>query len=300
MPHPLPARRELARISHTETDGRYCLLHLECPEAAGVSLPGQFVHLRAVGDAAPQQSLLRRPFSIHLWLDENGEPAPDAAHATGLAIYFKILGPGTQSLARLAAGDAVDFLGPMGMGRPEGDPVPDVTWCVGGGYGVAPMLFWGQATLSQPGERRLVFGVNHPRDLPRFPSWPDGYFETLSRCLSMQFHISVLQHIQDYFCGTCIDLLLALIRESREAGSSLRHEVVACGPMGMMKAAALAARNEDISCRVMLEEMMACGTGVCRSCVCAGVTEDGAGRNITVCREGPLLDSDQVAWNRIR
>jgi len=49
----------------------------------------------------------------------------------------------------------------------------------------------------------------------------------------------------------------------------------------------------------MLEEFMGCGMGVCRSCVCPGHGEDGSPRNITLCLEGPLIDSDQVDWSRI-
>lgn len=294
---PTPARRLNVKVLRKETDGRFCLLHLECPDEARRAVPGQFVQLRAPEGRAPQQNLLRRPFSIHLWIDANGDPAPSPERIAGLAVYFKIIGPGTQALAALEQGDGVDFLGPLGVGRDLSEPAPDRVWCVGGGYGVAPMLFWGQSLADAATEKHLVYGINQLSDLPAFPSFSDGYFHYMAKALGMQFHLSAVHLVRDLFVGTCVALLEKLLEAA--PGGVGRDEVVACGPMGMMKATALVAWQRHLPCRVMLEEMMACGTGVCRSCVCPGRGEDGSARNITTCTEGPLLDAARVAWDEI-
>lgn len=293
-----PARQQKVKLARKETDGRFCLFHLECPEIAGRARPGQFLQLRPVGRAAPAEHLLRRPFSIHLWVDAEGHPVASPQDAVGLAIYFKILGPGTACLAALREGDPVDLLGPLGRGRDLTERSAPTVWCVGGGYGVAPMLFWGQSLASQRVEMHLVYGINRPSDLPAFPSFPDGYFSRLARRLGMQFHLSAVEFSRGLFQGTCVELLESLLADGA-TGEHRGGEVVACGPMRMMKSTAQLAERAGLRCRVMLEEMMACGTGVCRSCVCPGRGENGEIRNITTCREGPLLEASAVAWEEI-
>ena len=160
------------------------------------------------------------------------------------------------------------------------------------------MLFWGQSLGDARLAKHLVYGVNRVEDLPRFPSFPGGYFEHVAAALGMQFHLSVVKFSQGYFHGTCVELLGALLSD-QALPAAVRQEVTTCGPKGSVKAAARLARERGLRCRVMLEEMMACGTGVCRSCVCPGKGENGAIRNITTCREGPLLESEAVAWEAI-
>jgi dihydroorotate dehydrogenase electron transfer subunit len=293
------AIKQKVRILGKETDGRYCLLKLECPEVAASALPGQFVSLMSHSSTTPGNFRLRRPLSIHLWVDKNLEAAGSASEAIGLAIYFKIIGQGTRALAALGVGDCLELLGPLGHGRPPQESDPKRVWCVGGGYGVAPMIFWAQALANASVEKRLIYGIRHPEDLPRFSAFPDGYFQGVSMSLGMDFQLASMESAEGIFQGTSIDLLQRQLENADIDKIWDNEQIVACGPMGMLGACHQLAQRYGIRCRVMLEEFMGCGMGVCRSCVCPGHGEDGSSRNITLCLEGPLVDSDRVDWDRI-
>jgi len=67
-----------------------------------------------------------------------------------------------------------------------------------------------------------------------------------------------------------------------------------CGPVGMMKALALITTEYEIQLKVLMEKRMACGIGVCLSCVCE--TKTGEGNYSRVCTDGPIFDASEILW----
>jgi dihydroorotate dehydrogenase electron transfer subunit len=64
----------------------------------------------------------------------------------------------------------------------------------------------------------------------------------------------------------------------------------------MMEAVAHLARQYSVSCQVSLETPMACGIGICFSCVAKVLQADGSWDYRRTCVEGPVFDAAQIVW----
>ena len=93
--------------------------------------------------------------------------------------------------------------------------------------------------------------------------------------------------------GRVSDVLPALLDRT---GSEV---VYACGPMAMLKAVTEISSERQIPCQVAVEEAMACGIGVCMTCVLPVIGDDGQTRMVRSCVEGPVFLGDRVRWDDI-
>ena len=66
--------------------------------------------------------------------------------------------------------------------------------------------------------------------------------------------------------------------------------------MPMLAAVSRAAAAAGVPCQVAVEEQMACGTGICFSCVAAGRARGSPTRMARSCLEGPVFDGAAIAW----
>jgi dihydroorotate dehydrogenase electron transfer subunit len=255
----------------TRRVGAYQHLTFVAPGVAELARPGQFVALAVGGDTSA--NLLRRCFSIH-------KVSPSGTYGGTVDIVVAAHGPGTTWITRLALHDEVDIVGPLGKPFPlPNEPVPCVL--VGGGYGSAP-LFWLAEQLAAKGchvemvlgaasEDRL-FGVVEARRAA------DGLTVTTD----------------DGSVGTrgwVSDVLPQVIRLS-QAGV-----VYGCGPMGMLRSITEVAAAQGVVAQVAVEESMACGVGVCMTCVMPVNGPDGTTRMVRSCVEGPVFRGDRVRWD---
>jgi dihydroorotate dehydrogenase electron transfer subunit len=249
----------------------YYAMTVVAPGIAARFRPGQFVTLSVGGPATSM--LLRRSFSIH-------DVRPD--HGGTVEFVFSAGGPGTRWLAERRSRDVVDITGPLG--RPF--PVPrDPASCllVGGGYGSAP-LFSLAARLRQrrctvdfllgaaTGER--VFGALTARRTGRTAT-----ITTEDGSLGAR--------------GIVTDMMGQIIHEART------DVIYACGPMPMLRQVTSLARRYDIPVQVAVEELMACGIGVCMTCVLPVVGTDGITRMVRSCIDGPVFRGEQVRWDDV-
>jgi dihydroorotate dehydrogenase electron transfer subunit len=265
--------RELCEVLERRRAGAYQSLTLVAPGIAEAARPGQFVHVLAGED---RSFPLRRPFSIHR------VERPGAALGT-VEIVFDVVGPGTLALSRLRPHDAVDALGPLG--RPFTPPEEPVgCLLVGGGYGTAPLFFL--ATELRARRCRVDFAVGAA---------------TAGRLLdameAKRLGHSLTMTTDDGSAGRrglVTDPLPDLLARTGAA------RVYACGPMPMLAAVSRVAAAAGVACQVAVEEQMACGTGICFSCVLpvgeSGEPGAGATRMARSCLEGPVFDGAAVAW----
>ena len=240
---------------------RYVLIRLKDSKPLPAMAPGQFVEVRVDGSAT---TYLRRPISINFVDKEQNE----------LWLLVACVGDGTRRLAALQAGDTLNCLLPLGNGFSLSSSLntPRSSLLVGGGVGVAPLLYLG-AVLKQSGvEPTFLLGARTKNDLLML-----GEFEKYGR---------VLVTTEDGSMG--------------ERGFVTNHSVLeqerfdliqCCGPTPMMKAVARYARQQQTACEVSLENLMACGLGACLCCV--EKTKDG---NVCVCKEGPVFNIDRLQW----
>lgn len=250
--------------------GDYRHLTLVTPGLAELARPGQFVAL-SVGDGTSSM-LLRRSFSIH-------RVSPQGTYGGTTEIVVAAHGPGTRVLTALEPGDTVGVIGPLGKGFPlPSQPVPCIL--VGGGYGSAP-LFWLAEQLRERGcPVEIVLGA-----------------ATASRLYGVVEGRRVADGVtvttDDGSAGTAgwvSDVIPDLMTRT---GAGV---VYACGPMGMLRSLTTIAEEHGIVAQVAVEEAMACGVGICMTCVMPVRDSEGTTSMVRSCLEGPVFRGDRVRW----
>lgn len=253
--------------------GAYHHLTIVAPGVAELAHPGQFVALAVGGPTSA--NLLRRCFSIH-------RVKPSGTFGGTVEVVVSAVGAGTQWLASLRPHDPVDVVGPLGRAFPlPSEPVACVL--VGGGYGSAP-LFWLADTLRERGcHVEMVLGA----------ASEDRLFGVVEgRRSADAVHVTT----DDGSAGTkgWVSDVLGEVVDRTEAGV-----VYACGPMGMLRSVTEVAAAHGAVAQVAVEESMACGVGVCMTCVLPVTGADGATRMVRSCVEGPVFRGDRVRWDAI-
>jgi dihydroorotate dehydrogenase electron transfer subunit len=262
-----------ARVLEAASVAAYTRLALEAPHLAATARPGQFVAV-AVGDD-PTAMLLRRAFSIH---------DVDVVAGTVLLVVAAD-GPGSTWVTRRRPGDALSVLGPLGrpFPAPEGSPGPhgEASRCVlvGGGYGSAPLTWWARELVAAGHDVHVVLGAASQDRL--FGADP-------AAAAGATVHVTT----DDGSAGTrgrVTDVLPDLLPA---AG------VYACGPMAMLQAVTEAAAPQS-PVWVAVEESMACGIGVCMTCVLPVAGADGLTRMTRSCTDGPTFDGATIRWDAV-
>ena len=281
----MTAVREFCEVLERRRAGAYHALTLVAPRIAEQARPGQFVHLLAGQD---RSFPLRRPFSIHRVerLGGSGGPPGWSPGGSGVAlgtieVVFDVVGAGTLALSRLRAHDVVDALGPLG--RPFTPPeTPTGCVLVGGGYGTAPLYFLATELRRRRCRVDFVIGAaSAGRLLDAMEAKRLGHSLTLTTDDGSAGRR-----------GLVTDPLGDLLARTR-AG-----RVYACGPMPMLAAVSRVAAAAGLPCQVAVEEQMACGTGICFSCVLP-VGPGQPTRMARSCLEGPVFDGAAIAWTEL-
>jgi dihydroorotate dehydrogenase electron transfer subunit len=254
--------------------------------------PGQFVNLRITDAMDP---LFRRPFSVVRTL-----PLHDGG--VGLMIVYKVSGRGTTKLAALPAGEEIDVLGPCGTGFEVRREAPGHV-LLGGGIGAACIHLLAEQLAGKPGRgpAHILLGALTRESLVLVDE-----FERLGA----RTRIATDDGSRGYR-GRVTELLADLIAAGEVPKGSA---VYACGPEPMFRALRVVCRKYELPAQVSVERPMACGMGVCLSCVCQVRREevekrrrlrethvqfagdDPIGYALT-CRDGPVFGLEEVVLN---
>jgi dihydroorotate dehydrogenase electron transfer subunit len=283
------------------------------PVIASRILPGQFVMLRLTGANDP---LIGRPLALYdtvLAKDFPRRSIPASATVNdpdidfleddlgpvAVDVVYLVKGKLTSRLYAMQPGQRLDVWGPLGNGF-EG--APSLTprhsslahlILVAGGIGYTPFLALAQEALG-----KKQYG-HPPRGVP--PA------RRVTLCYGAR-SADYLAGVRD-FERLGVDIRLAtddgsrghhglvteLLRQVLAEGVAHPH-IVCCGPEPMMEAAAHIAREHGASCEVSLETPMACGIGICFTCVAKVKQPDGIWDYKRTCVEGPVFDADQIEW----
>ncbi len=249
-------------ISNTRENDEFVVLTLQY---TGDKLPemtaGQFAEVRI--DHTPAV-YLRRPLSIHD-VDYNKKE---------ISFLIQEVGEGTRWLTKLKSGNSINLIYPLGKGYKLPSNKEDSVLLVGGGCGVAPLLYLGRTLFDLGIKPRFLIGVKRASSLVRL----DEY-----RRLG---EVMVTTEDGSYgHKGFVIDHPVM-----KTENPDFKH-IYTCGPEAMMKELAKYAHKHNISCQVSLENLMACGFGVCLCCVTATIE----GHKCT-CTDGPVFDSKYLQW----
>jgi dihydroorotate dehydrogenase electron transfer subunit len=234
--------------------------------------PGQFVMLAPGAEsAAPRYDpLLPRPMAIYT--------ADSKGNFDQVSVLYKVEGRGTRLLAAAEPGEHVRMVGPLGTGF-ELPPEGHHAILVGGGTGTASLYSLARAALER-GPVSVILGARRAALL-----MAESDFEKLGAKL----HI-VTEDGSRGEQGLVTDVLGPLLAEGGDPAI-----VYACGPTPMMRACHRLTREAGVSCRVALENRMACGFGACLGCA-VPMAEGGFS---LVCKQGPVYDADTLEWEGI-
>jgi dihydroorotate dehydrogenase electron transfer subunit len=228
-------------------------LSLKFPPGVIMS-PGQFLQIET------GVTFLRRPISV-AGFDEG---------TCTVRIIVQDAGRGSHAISRLAPGDGIKAMGPLGNPFPM-DEITDGLrdgrriWLVGGGIGIAPLIFIADSVRS----KGLV--------IDSFAGFRD------------EESVWGLRELEK--CGNVTASIGGFVTDSldRAMETALPDSVMACGPRPMLRALQAICAERGIPGKVSLEERMGCGIGACLVCSC-GVWTDGGRDYRRVCRDGPVFD----------
>ncbi len=273
-------------LTHDTHPGDQQILRVQAPKTAAKATPGSFAHLQC-----DPQLAMRRPLSIMRTSPSEG----------WVDFLYKVVGRGTQLLARRKVGEQIDLLGPIGT---PFQPLPERTrpLLMGGGVGIPPMVFLADSLRPHLDEYQplVLMGSEVPFPFTARPSQivvpglPDGVIGAMPLLddWGIASRLASLQGFAGCFEGYITDLARAWLDTLNDEARS-QVAIYSCGPHPMLEAVARLARDYGLPCQVSLEEFMACGVGGCAGCAVEVDTPKGPAMK-RVCVDGPVFEAASV------
>lgn len=233
--------------------------------------PGNFVAISVGGSHS--SLILRRAFAIYRAIDKG-------PMGGSIELVIAPHGEGSKWLCSRIVGDFVDLIGPLGTAF--GIPTTNAnTMLIGGGYGSAPLFALAELLKNRGCRVDMVLGA----------STANKIYAPLEGKRSVS---SLTLTTDDGTTGIHGQISEAIPRLIREFGTEV---IYSCGPMGMLAAIAKIADEFDLAHQCAVEEAMACGIGVCMTCVVPIKYEDGI-KMVRTCIDGPVMDGAEIIWDK--
>jgi dihydroorotate dehydrogenase electron transfer subunit len=268
------AQQQSAELISNKRVGAYNHMVFAVNDLAGHCRPGNFVAISVGG--ASSAMVLRRAFAIY-----RASMRPDGTGVLELVVAPH--GTGSKWLAAQLPGVRVDLIAPLGTSF--GIPTePMNALLVGGGYGSAPLFALAEVLKSRGCRVDMVLGA----------STAGKIYAPLEGKRSVNSQTITTEDGSAGTTGRVSDVLPTLIKE---------HEIdviYSCGPMAMLSAITTISQNHGVLHQCSVEESMACGIGVCMTCVLPVTGDDGMTRMTRSCIEGPVMDGNKVLWSTAR
>jgi dihydroorotate dehydrogenase electron transfer subunit len=245
-------------------------------------------------DLRAPNAVLRRPLSL--------AGRRDTQDGVELEIIHRVVGVGTDWLSKLAPGDDVHLLGPLG--NRFALPPKDVrALLVGGGVGIPPMLYLAQrlaghsavAFSGATSADLLPLTLKNPAvGLEEEAVRPELVVEEFAR-----HGIPSVITTDDGSFGFRGYVTQALERYLDALPAGVKPVIYTCGPEPMMKRVAEIASARNLECQIAVERAMACGMGTCQSCVIRVRRPSSGGRDWVyrlACTDGPIFSGKELLW----
>lgn len=268
-------------------------VRLAAPEVARQITPGQFFMVR---DPLQTDPLLGRPFAVYdVVVDANGTP-------TAVDFAYHVVGKFTAQMSHWTGGEQVEVWGPLGNGFPPIDSAALEAGldsesvnliCVGGGIGYTPFL-----AVAREAAGQRTYGQRRPRQACRSVKLLYG-----SRSAAHIADLAEFEDIPRFSSEIATDdgsrghrgFVTDLLTESLQTTDN--PLVYCCGPEPMMQAVARICETRNVPCWLSLESPMACGFGVCFSCVVRVKTDEADEWDYRrTCVEGPVFAASKLVW----
>ncbi len=263
-----------AELISNKRVGSYHHMVFSVGDIASQAKPGNFVAISVGGESSSM--VLRRAFAIYRSTERG-------VNGGLVELVVAPQGQGSRWLTSLEAHDVVDMVLPLGthFGIPT-EPVRALL--VGGGYGSAPLFGLAELLKSRGCRVDMVLGAS---TAAKIYAPLEGKRSVSSLTLTTDDGTAGI-------AGQITDVLPKLIEENEI------EIVYSCGPMGMLQAITAVTDRYQIMHQCAVEEGMACGIGVCMTCVLPVTGDDGVTRMLRSCIDGPVMDGSRVVWDSKR
>jgi dihydroorotate dehydrogenase electron transfer subunit len=263
----------IATILSNKRVGAYHQILLAIGDLAALCRPGNFVAIAVGGDTS--KMILRRAFAI-------SRITHGSASGGAMELIVAPHGSGSRWLCVQPEGSEIDIVAPLG--KAFGIPTSPVNaLLVGGGYGSAPLFGLAEVLKSRGCRVDMLLGASTgskiyaPLEGKRSASTLKIYTEDGS----MGEHGRVTAPISSLIASGAIDIIYS------------------CGPMSMLRAISDLTSGTDVVHQCAVEESMACGIGICMTCVLPVKDESGSISMLRSCIDGPVMDASSVAWELV-
>ena len=262
-----------ATILSSKRVGAYHQILLSIGDLASVCRPGNFVAIAVGGESS--KMILRRAFAI-------SRITHGSASGGAMELIVAPHGSGSRWLCAQPEGSDIDIVAPLG--KAFGIPTSPVNaLLVGGGYGSAPLFGLAEVLKTRGCRVDMLLGASTGSKI---------YAPLEGKRSASTLKI----YTEDGSMGER-GRVTAPISSLIEQGSI--DVIYSCGPMSMLRAISDLTNGTDVVHQCAVEESMACGIGICMTCVLPVKDEDGTVAMLRSCIDGPVMDASTVAWDLV-
>jgi dihydroorotate dehydrogenase electron transfer subunit len=267
------AQQLLTPIVSNKKVGQYHQIIINVGDLASLCKPGNFVAINVGGDTSSM--ILRRAFAI-------SRVSVNSSFGGTMELIVAPHGQGSKWLCAQGEGVVLDIVAPLGtaFGIPT-EPVPVLL--VGGGYGSAPLFGLAEVLNARGCRVDMILGASTASKIY-------APMEGKRAVNSMRIYTEDGSMGQ---AGRVTDPIPEIIKDLDIA------VVYSCGPMPMLSAITKITDEFSVVHQCAVEEAMACGIGVCMTCVLPVENEDGTVSMLRSCIDGPVMDGSKVQWNLV-
>lgn len=267
------AAQLLAPIVSNKKVGQYHQIIINIGDLAAVCKPGNFVAINVGGDSSSM--ILRRAFAI-------SRVSVNSTFGGTMEIIAAPHGQGSKWLCAQGEGVVLDIVAPLGtaFGIPTA-PVPVLL--VGGGYGSAPLFGLAEVLNARGCRVDMLLGASTASKI--YAPMEGKRAVNSMRIYTEDGSMGQTGRVTDPIAEIIKDLDIAV--------------VYSCGPMQMLSAITKITDTFSVVHQCAVEEAMACGIGVCMTCVLPVANEDGIVSMLRSCIDGPVMDGSKVQWSLV-
>ena len=267
------ASQIIATIISNKKIGVYHQILLEVGEAVRYAKPGNFIAISVGGTYS--KMVLRRAFAISR-ISDRGE------YGRAVELIIAPHGSGSKWLCSQPEGTELSVVVPLGTAF--GVPTSPVSaLLVGGGYGSAPLFGLAEVLRERGCRVNMLLGASTAAKI----------YAPIEGKRSVNSLKIYTEDGSGGETGRVTDPIPAIISEQEI------KVIYSCGPMPMLAAISRIASELDIAHQCAVEESMACGIGICMTCVLPIKNESGEIKMLRSCIEGPVMDGETVAWENV-
>ena len=267
------ARQFQATIIGNKRVGQYHQIVLHVGDIVSHCKPGNFIAISVGGDSS--RMILRRAFAI-------SRVAESVSFGGTLELIVAPHGSGSKWLCSQSEGTEIDVVTPLGTAF--GIPTHPVNaLLVGGGYGSAPLFGLAEVLKSRGCKVDMILGASTAAKI----------YAPMEGKRSVNSLRIFTEDATMGESGRVSEPVSSLVAEG------LVDVIYSCGPMGMLAAISAIVAGSDVVHQCAVEESMACGIGICMTCVLPVTQDDGAISMLRSCIDGPVMDGSRVQWDLV-